>query len=833
MSLATTVPSTKPLLERLTQFVGPETRGLNSLTHGLHPYPAKYIFQLPRLLIMEHTNERNRVLDPFCGSGTTLVEACALGRKSIGIDSNPVATLISRAKSTALKDEEFAYLENLQFLVDTALDRFDQIKGGRLPAIPRLTHWFQANMIKELAWLREQIQTLEQAKPQQLAYCAFSSIIVQVSNQESDTRYAAIAKNLPNGYALQRFAKKLRESIEAVRELSKIETAIRNTPVVLTADASEIGEKEITDGSIDLIVTSPPYPNSYDYYLYHKMRMYWLGFDPNEARQAEIGSRHEHSSKKAPIAVFEQRMQPVMNNMSRVLKPSKLAYFFVGDAVIAGHHIDMADVFKRLGLKAGFGHVATTEYSLGQISRSFHEKKWSVNRNKHDKMQRIVIFEGRSPRSSSYASSRFIASPKPIRSFSSLEGRVTRGAKIAIASSGDRHIHSLGRYPSKFIPELPKWAIKEYSSYGDVVCDPFGGCGTTAIEALMSGRHAISIDFSPYASLLTAAKTIRTEPTELDSEVNKLTTVLLNPERLPHASRLEFELDTFWFNAQHLLQFERIRKFITSEVREPVRTFLLAVLSTTIKNFSFLDEGQIKVKRDPKKVLSGTKGPVELLLSRLPQFVVRLKDFMKSADTLASVKVLCGSADDLISMGIRRNSIDLMVTSPPYINAMNYPMTHRYENLLLHLVPVLGLIEHQKGYFGSERVYSRDYSVLKAPQIGNLATKYLTPKLELIHGREPKRAYISAQFFESMRRSFMQVLAGLKNGGRFVLVAGTNCIRDVAIDTFEVLVMMAQELGMKLETKFHYEIIKQAFKLRRHETANLIPMDGVAVLTKP
>ena len=80
-------------------FTGVKT---NHSTHSLHPYPAKYIPQIPAALIKELSNLGETVVDIFCGSGTTLVEALSLGRNAIGIDANPLACLISEAKTTKL-----------------------------------------------------------------------------------------------------------------------------------------------------------------------------------------------------------------------------------------------------------------------------------------------------------------------------------------------------------------------------------------------------------------------------------------------------------------------------------------------------------------------------------------------------------------------------------------------------------------------------------------------------------------------------------------------------------------------------------------------------------
>lgn len=822
----------RPLLERLAGFVDRTDLDTTYLTHGIHPYPAKYIPQLPRLVIEEHTNERSTILDPFCGSGTSLLEGAILGRKSIGVDSNPIAALVSRAKTQALGADDFVHVAGFGELLKRTCER-----GGAerypVPPIPRIEHWFQANVIHELAWLRHHITLVTSRRAQDLLACVFSSIVTAVSNQESDTRYAARQKDLPDGFALNRYLRKLESVLPRVRELSSISAVRRNTPRVLQVDAASLTESHVAAASIDLIVTSPPYPNSYDYYLYHKLRMFWLGYDPREAQDREIGSRHEHSSKREPIQRYEARMLPVMRQISRVLKPAKLAYLFVGDAIIAGEVIDVGDVFRRIAAEADLGFVAEAAYDLAAVTRSFNEKRWSSNRNKASKLQRVVVFEARGRSRGRSPNARSIAPPSALRTPIQLEGSVPDGASVALASDDtNRHVHSLGKYPSKFIPDIPRWCVEQYSQPGARVLDPFAGSGTTAVEAMLLGRDAIASDVSPFACLLARAKTTRFSVEVLERLARRLEHALSHPDVLPSAPRLSFEWDAFWFNPEHLAEFARIRRLIEDEFPEAAQPFFLAMLASTIKSFSFLDESQIKVKRDPKKVLSGTPAPGEVLRKRLPGHVERLRQFWDRSSPETRCTILNTSAE-LLDDSIERESVDLIVTSPPYINAMNYPMAHRYENLLLGLVPVDKYNEHQRAYFGTERVYAREFKEM--PSLAGIPAveQYLQPRIEEIFGREPKRAYIAASYFGKMAQAFTRLVPLLRPGGRFVLVAGTNTIRDVHLDTFSVLMTLLAASGLARVTSFHYEIIKNAFKLRRHETARLIPADGVGVLEKP
>src|SRR5438477_3748060 len=83
------------------------------LTHGLHPYPAKFIPQIPNALIQEFSSVGDTVGDIFCGSGTTLVEGLLLKRNVVGIDANPHACLISAAKTTRLEPGDKELLATL------------------------------------------------------------------------------------------------------------------------------------------------------------------------------------------------------------------------------------------------------------------------------------------------------------------------------------------------------------------------------------------------------------------------------------------------------------------------------------------------------------------------------------------------------------------------------------------------------------------------------------------------------------------------------------------------------------------------------------------------
>lgn len=108
----------------------------------------------------------------------------------------------------------------------------------------------------------------------------------------------------------------------------------------------------------------------------------------------------------------------------------------------------------------------------------------------------------------------------------------------------------------------------------------------------------------------------------------------------------------------------------------------------------------------------------------------------------------------------------------------------------------------------------------------------LNKTLKMIYDNEPKRSFIVYKYFSEMEEALHRISDTLKGGGKFVLVAGTNKITGVPIDTFAILVELLTSYGLLREKVFHYEIVKNALKITRHRTSDIIQYDGVAVLEK-
>lgn len=352
--------------------------------HTIHSYPAKFIPQIPRgLLHLFPPEDGTVILDPFCGSGTTLVEAIKAGYDAWGVDLHPLACLISKVKTTPLPES-----------LDASTDRILQQAQRRLedgeiqiPLIPRLNHWFKAEVQCALATLTAEIAAEPITEIREALRVALSSIIVRVSNQESDTRYAAIENNYTAADVLAQFRSAALSINRALFSLSDNLFRRLGRATVLNQDILTVTPQSLPH-NVGLVITSPPYPNAYEYWLYHKYRMYWLGMDPIAVREREIGARPHYFKKNAQDERdFERQMRSCFALLAQVMLPKAKACFLVGRSIIHGREIDNVALLKRAAAPAGFGVEGIIERKIPATRKTFNPANSKINQ------EHLVVFE--------------------------------------------------------------------------------------------------------------------------------------------------------------------------------------------------------------------------------------------------------------------------------------------------------------------------------------------------------------------------------------------------------------------------------------------------------
>lgn len=341
--------------------------------HSVHPYPCKFPSSTVRAYLAE---PGRKILDPFCGSGTTILEAAIHGNSVVGIDVNPIAVLISRAKLASLDVQDHLRLSELV----EEIGRVKNFANFDLPDFHGKEHWFSKGARQSFGLLRSHIDSLgRESEPWNVAATALSSLVNRFSNQDTETRYARVDRDVDPQAVLTAFRNKMATFLAGLDARGELDS--RWTRQIVFGDIRTDSEIEVD--SVDLVITSPPYANTMDYYLYHKQRMNVLGFNFKDAQNSEIGSRYEFSSKKAPKEKWDEDYLEALETVYRKLKQGGKAIYVIGDSQIAGELIDGGLMTVRLGREAGFEARILESVSMSGKSKLFNHNFQSKNKNEH------------------------------------------------------------------------------------------------------------------------------------------------------------------------------------------------------------------------------------------------------------------------------------------------------------------------------------------------------------------------------------------------------------------------------------------------------------------
>ena len=318
---------------------------------SLHPYPARFIPIIPRTIIETISNGvQLNILDPFAGCGTSLIEGLNAGHNVFGIDVNALAILLQNVYSYSYNENDLKQYNNLfEQLINLLLDK--KINDKLFVNIPNIDHWFSKDTQNILSTSIETINSFNTSTEiKNLAKFTLSRIIVKISNQQSDTQYRAVYKK----FSYNDIVKNVEASYKAVlKYLLNTKTQWKGKSLIIQGDSRD-KSTYLKINEIDLIITSPPYPNAYEYWLYHKYRMYWLNLDPLWSRTHEIGARPYYSgSGKLNAEDFQKDMEQVFIQLFNSSKKDAIQFWLIGDSIIKGKIVNNTDLITNACEKNG------------------------------------------------------------------------------------------------------------------------------------------------------------------------------------------------------------------------------------------------------------------------------------------------------------------------------------------------------------------------------------------------------------------------------------------------------------------------------------------------
>jgi len=836
----------------------PNSNGGSSL-FGLHPYPAKFIPQIPQKIIEYLEPPKNTLIfDPFCGSGTSLIVAQNMGYETVGVDLNPIATLITKVATSILPHNFFN-------AVGTLKKNHKRISIKKLPAIPNLDHWFESAIQIEIERIYQAILCETDEDTRNIFFLALSSIIVKVSNQESDTRYAAIKKNVMPSDVFLFF----------INALETYTTVLANKPIplatVMTSDALSI-KPSLFYKSVGLTITSPPYPNAYEYWLYHKYRMYWLRYDPISVKEKEIGARPLYFKKEPEkIVNFKLCISKIFALLYKITVDDGFACFIVGNSKIHGNIIDNSEMVIQAAFENGFSPFSFIPREINQNRKSFNLK------NSRAKSEDILVFKKGVKQvkkiifyfnNYKYFPYEKIFSARELTALSGVQYIDMRSKEFIIAGYVGNHysnlenltyfktikfdsktkstnqyiiekkqwqrktqntrygVHGLHEYKGKFNPQIVKSILNSFLISNKKILDPFCGSGTSLIEGAFLKNQAIGFDINPFAVFLSNVK-IESLNIPIDKAKQRTQKILekiygytdyesLNEDREKYFSN--------WFPHEIKVFIENFYTLANKEI-PIIRNFLLLCMSNILRDYSYQEPHDLRIRRRKTPFPS---------VNINDAFIIEFNKNIEKIQSIQELKLSYNSDSHAILEDVRSENIkykykndkfDFIITSPPYATALPYIDTQRLSSVWLNLISVKDIRNYERLLIGTRELSKTQlnefaeklHSDNNLPQAVLDICLYLEKKLSENDGfRRQATPYLLYNYFCDMFIALKNIYSILKEGSFFCLIVGKNKSRiggkDTIIDTPYFLSLISQKIGyfihelIPLETYQRYDV---------------------------
>ncbi len=356
-------------------------------THCYHNYPAMMIPQIARALLEKYSPEQGvkLLLDPYMGSGTSLVEASLKGINAIGSDLNPLARLISKVKTLHYAEKQIKYYFTViqSYLFEY---RTDLVRNSNFNNISNHSYWYSEDSLFRLSYLSQTIQDYIPQEYTDFFYTALSEVIREVSfTRNSEFKRfrmpeEKIEKFTPNVFRL--FEEKVARNIQGLIEYNKVKTQAQIT--ICNFDSCiEIPESIIKPQTVDMVITSPPYGDSKTTVAYGQFSRWaneWFNFE--NAKNLDnylMGGKKQYEEKFCTSTIRKEldeikvcdtkRYNEVISflndysasitHVADVVKKKGIVCYVVGNRTVRGITIPLDYFTTEMFEKCGFRHIKT------------------------------------------------------------------------------------------------------------------------------------------------------------------------------------------------------------------------------------------------------------------------------------------------------------------------------------------------------------------------------------------------------------------------------------------------------------------------------------------
>nr|WP_320161403.1 hypothetical protein [uncultured Methanoregula sp.] len=427
----------------------------------------------------------------------------------------------------------------------------------------------------------------------------------------------------------------------------------------------------------------------------------------------------------------------------------------------------------------------------------------------------------------------------------------------------DKTAHGIYPYSGRIFPYIPLFllSLKALCPPKGKILDPFAGSGTILLESLINPiykRNALGIEINPIGRLISKVKT-----TPLNNDIilqikeqiiSDFQTISLDPIEIPNTQQY-----IFWYSENGLNALTKLKKCINSLENDDYKDFFWLNFSSLARKISRADPyippvvllKRYKYENSPKKIqkideaIKTSENPdlislFSAIVEKNSKKIEYLNNFLEIQNKEKTVQIIWDDAREMRigsyqcagkmlkikSKKIPKNSIDLIITSPPYLTAQKYIRTSMLEIMWLEDILDEKRIDIDKHSIGTESVFFKTvcFKELGIPEVDELIVK--TKKIS------KQRAAEVFQYFKDMQIVFGEMYWILKKGAYAVLIVGNNKVAGEMIETYRLLQRIGEQCGFTTELILKDPIRTRGMITKRHGNGGLIKDEYVLVLKK-
>lgn len=397
------------------------------------------------------------------------------------------------------------------------------------------------------------------------------------------------------------------------------------------------------------------------------------------------------------------------------------------------------------------------------------------------------------------------------------------GEEISFPSS--RNVQEYGnriynRYPARSIFLVPRAILGSIHKQGLNVLDSFMGSGTTAVETVLSENIPYGLEMDPFARMVAEVSSTIFSQEEL-SELKYYSSIIKNewktykPSEIPNLTGIRR-----WFKNGDLQELLRLKSAIISISPPKYKKFFMVTFADAIKPVSLMERQSLKPYISTK-YHKETKDVESSYIYSFDAHFTALQEMLPYKENATAINWI---GDDATNFKISEPIIDIAISSPPYINALDYTRCIKIESALCGTIDNDIANELREKQVGHER--------RRTQKIHNLTEEIFHSYFDRIFEKDKQRALTCRAYFNDMYKNLLCVYDVLKDEGEYHVIIGDNNIKGIDIPTHDIIRQLAINIGYECFGYYKYEIKDHRTSIPRNKKKSKIEYEHVIMLRK-